>query len=525
MKKSLKLVAIFMAVVIVVIVGGMSIYFLVENNKTYHIYDLRIVEPIESAGYFVYTDSEQNYVSFKNIDVYMTADAENRFEIAVYAYTSNESTNVSVSSSDTSVANVYSSGGRLFVHYYHAGTANITASLGGVEDSFKVTVYDKVVDNFAVFDSMHYGDFAQKYPNQLYAYSDEGEATESSEYSYSYTATALSNDGNEHLVDSELLRIARVEDTIITDQTDLNDLKGNIVGASIDTENKKLNLKIKSGLESDQQAIVVIQSYYRTADGEIKAKEGGSTTVYVNIVANKPQYLQIELGSTNNFLERAVYMNTKNDIDGENASGDELEEYLSNITAVNYLQNNDEGVVYHPVYMVYFNREVNHFYLKFRAVYTNGYVQELNPSTKAILDHSITSSSSESIESSGLKIQEGYDYYEVTLTPSGTFDGSGTYTITLTLEGGNELSFDFIFTYQEIENSPTTFYNFDPETRTFEYSYWDSRMRHRNVVTNEEGKITELVGIDMSEFAGYEQTPEPVSLPRATPVKKEGFGQ
>lgn len=290
-------------------------------------------------------------------------------------------------------------------------------------------------------------------------------------------------------------------------------------GIRPDTENKKLNLRIRNGIESDVQAVIVVQSYYRTVDGEIKAKEGCSTTVYVNIVANKPQYLQIELGSTNNFLEKAVYMDTNNDIDGETATGEELEEYLANITAVNYLKNNEEGVEYKPVYHVYFNKAVNHFYLKFRAVYTNGHVQELNPLTESELSFTLTHKS-EHIIDNDLKHQDGSNYYEVTFETSPDFESGGTYTITLTLEDGSNMSFDFIFIYQEIKNDPTSFYSFDPESRTFEYTYWDSRMRLKNVVTNEEGKITKLVGIDMSEFPGYEQSPEPINLFSDTGRKK-----
>ena len=86
MKKTLKLVGIFMAVTLVVLVGGLSIYFLVQNNRTYYIYDLRIVEPVSNARGYVYTDSTAEFTSIKNKTVYMTADGSNRFEIVQTPY-------------------------------------------------------------------------------------------------------------------------------------------------------------------------------------------------------------------------------------------------------------------------------------------------------------------------------------------------------------------------------------------------------------------------------------------------------
>ena len=73
MKKSLKLVAIFMAVLVVGVVGGISLYFLIANNKTYYVYDVRIVEPVKDESYYVYTNPDAKYTSLKNKTVYMTS--------------------------------------------------------------------------------------------------------------------------------------------------------------------------------------------------------------------------------------------------------------------------------------------------------------------------------------------------------------------------------------------------------------------------------------------------------------------
>ena len=104
MKKSLKLVAIFMAVLVVGVVGGISLYFLIANNKTYYVYDVRIVEPVKDESYYVYTNPDAKYTSLKNKTVYMTSPEKNNFEIGVYAHTSTGTTRVNVSSTNKNVA-------------------------------------------------------------------------------------------------------------------------------------------------------------------------------------------------------------------------------------------------------------------------------------------------------------------------------------------------------------------------------------------------------------------------------------
>ena len=54
MKKTIKLLIIFIGGLTVIIVGALTGYFLISKNKTFYIYDVRFVEPIEGIKGYVY---------------------------------------------------------------------------------------------------------------------------------------------------------------------------------------------------------------------------------------------------------------------------------------------------------------------------------------------------------------------------------------------------------------------------------------------------------------------------------------
>ncbi|MBQ8425458.1 MAG: hypothetical protein IJX17_05505, partial [Clostridia bacterium] len=172
---SLKVVGVFMIATIAIIAGGLSIYFLIQNNKTYYIYDIRIVEPLEDTGYFVYTnkeDSEGNepeydLVSMQNKNVFLTNSEANKFEIGVYADTSTNTTSIDITSSNTDIATISYSKGRCFVEYHRAGQVEITAEYGGVSDSITVNVYDNVSESFLVYDEAFYGKYHTTFNNNI----------------------------------------------------------------------------------------------------------------------------------------------------------------------------------------------------------------------------------------------------------------------------------------------------------------------------------------------------------------------
>ena len=341
MKKTLKLVGIFMAVTIVVIAGGLSIYFLVQNNRTYYIYDLRIVEPIANANRYIYTDSEGTYTSIKNQTVYMTSDGANRFEIGIYAYTSINTTNVEISSSDTSVARVIISNNHCYVEYIGAGVATITVSIGDVTDSFNVYVYNDVANDFIVYDNRYYGEYSNYFPNQITSYSD------AIEYTYDYVVSNSSMVDAGDVINSSLIRI---------DETKLNtEVFENV---AIDAVNKKLVLTCKADLDSNVDETIVIQTYYYTVDGAIKV--ANNYYVNVHVVAYTPEFLQIELATTPDFTDGYVFMDTQQ-IDESSLTEDILQnntEILENFLSYQKAESNLVSLNERSVYNTYFTEKV-----------------------------------------------------------------------------------------------------------------------------------------------------------------------
>ena len=118
MKGTLKKVAIFAAIVFFGAVGALAGYVLITKNKTYYIYDLRIVQPIDDATSYVYTDKEIKYTSLKNQKVYMTTQEENYIPIAVYLNVSTNTRKVEITSSNTNVAKIVYQDNKCFVNCF-----------------------------------------------------------------------------------------------------------------------------------------------------------------------------------------------------------------------------------------------------------------------------------------------------------------------------------------------------------------------------------------------------------------------
>lgn len=460
MKKSLKLVAIFIGVLIVAIVGGLSGYFLITNNATYYIYDLRIVEPISNVNSFVYTDSESTYSSIKNKKVYMTSESENYFEIGIYAYTSNETRNVSLSSSDTSVARVVIRGSKCYVYYYKAGEANITVSIGSVQDSFKLTVYNQVADDFKVYDYGYYGKFAtnDNYVNRVVAYAD-GDS-----YSYDYSVKAKSGEGYD-LVNNDLLRI----DTTSIDSDILSEV-------SLDATNQKLILKCNEEVKSNIDSRIIIQSYYYSDDGNVQVT--GSYKVNVRVFAYTPEFLQIVLSTTPDFEDEIVFMDTEYMADKSDEDIlDNIDNYVKFQKAERYLAENGET----PVYHTYFTEKVSKLYIKFRMVYTNGIVEELGQDDFSRMVFT---------NSSCLTLSPNKEYYVMNVSSSDFV--SGRFNIELSLKG-YDLSHTFTFEYFSLsEANWEKFYNKNPNTGIYTYKYWDERTRYDNEIYDRNGNIIDI---------------------------------
>lgn len=484
MKKSLKLVGIFMIVMVVAIAGGLSIYFLIEKNKTFYIYDVRIVEPVARARNYIYTDSEANYSLMKNKTVYMTNSSENSFEIGVFASSSTNSTSVHLTSSNPTVASLSYSRGHCYVQYHRAGEAKITAELGGVKDTIDVLVYDNVAESLIVFDDAYYGDYSTSFSNKVVSYADD------TSYYYRYDVSCMTDGKKSDQIDSELLRIdsSKVDKSIFS-------------VARIDPETRSLNIRCRkykvdengndildeSGnrvkITDTIDTSLVIQSYYLTSDGDVKVSH--NYVVNIHVVADTPEYLQILMSKTPDFEDGSVFVYTqdlsKETIDVENT--DMVKEILSNQKEKNYLSLGNEFETYNA----YFTEKVSKIYIKLRKVYTNGNIVYLNPLTYE--ENPFTVETDEDY----FKVSANKQYYVLKLTKEYFETHNNKFTLKLTLDDFALDSKEFVFEYKSLSRENIEyFYSYDEETGVYTYKYWDPRTHYFTEIYNENGDIVDF---------------------------------
>lgn len=469
MKKTLKLVGIFAAILVVAVAAVVAGWVLIQNNKTYYINDIRIVEPLENASSYLYT-KEGEYASVKNQKVYMTSEEENFKEIAIYANISMKITNFDIVSSNPDVAKIIIKNKKCYVNYVGAGEATITVSHGGVSDSFDVYVYDQVSAEFNVYDYKYYGEYASYFPNHIIGYSD------SITYRYDYLAFSAGGEEAGDLLNNNLLRI----DSSKTN-TDVFE------SVSIDAANKQLVLTCKSGLEANIDEQIAIQSYTITDEG---ISVTNNFVVNVHIVAYTPEFLQVVVSKSPNFEDGYVYMNTEiidDSVLTEEAILEDksiLDNYLSYKKAENNLAVTNE----HATYDLMFTDKVDTLYLKFRKVYTNGDMVYLDATNEGEL-FALTA------DTSYLKVQPTQDYYKLVLKKDYFTTSTSTFDIGITLLD-YDLSFTFKISYADLNAANLEmFYDYDAETGIYTYKYWDPRSRYDNEIFDVDGNVIDIAGI------------------------------
>ena len=470
MKKTLKLVGIFAAILVVAAVAVVAGWVLIQKNKTYYIYDLRIVEPVENAVNYVYT-KEGDYESVKNQKVYMTSDEENYKEIAIYANISTKVNNLDITSSNTDVARVVIKNKKCYVNYVGAGEARIEVSHGGVTDGFDVYVYDQVSADFSVYDYKYYGEYASYFPNHIIGYSD------SITYRYDYLAFSAGGEEAGDLLNNSLLRI----DSSKTN-TDVFE------SVSIDAASKQLVLTCKSGLEANVDEQIAIQSYTRKDDGTTSVTN--NFVVNVHIVAYTPEFLQVVVSKSPNFEDGFVYMNTEiiddSELTEERILEDKtiLDNYLSYKKAENNLAATNESATYDLM----FTDKVDTLYLKFRKVYTNGDIVYLDNTNVGELFALVA-------DENYLKIQPTQDYYKLVLTKDYFTTPTSTFNIAIALLD-YDLSFTFKIAYADLNAANLElFYAYDEETGIYTYKYWDPRSKYDNEIYDVDGNVIDIAGI------------------------------
>ncbi len=470
MKKTLKMVVIFGVILFVGVFGALAGYMLITKNKTFYIYDLRIVNPIEDAGTYVYVNELNNYVSMKNQKVYLTSEEENLIPMAVFAYTSTQTKDVKIESSNPNVAKIVYKDSLCFINYLQAGTAVITSSLGGVTDSITVEVYDQVTEFFTVYDYKYYGNYADYFPNQIIGYSD------SITYKYDYVVFSAAGESAGDLLNNEHLRI---------DDSRLN--MNVFEEVYIDPVSKQLVVTCKSDLTSNVNEQIIVQSYTYTNDGVVKVEN--NYVVDVNVLTYTPEFLQVELSTNPDFTNNCIFMDTTY-VDDSLLTDEVIQnnpEILDTYLSYKKAENNLTLLNETSVYKTLFTDKVSKIYLRFRKVYTNGDIVYLNPLETA--NHYQLN-----VDDTHLKLAPTQDFYILTLN-SDYFNSNLSFDIVVSLiVDGSEFSYNLKHTFKfEFANlnlsNVDLFYRYDEQTGVYTYNYWDPRCHFDTEISDAEGNI------------------------------------
>ncbi len=496
MKKTLKLLLIFMGSFIVILVGGIGGYNLIMSNQTFYIYDLRFVVPDENARGYIYTKNGENYRTMASTERHMKSDEENYLEIAVYVSTSNGNTNIDITSSDESVAKIEYRNNKCYVNYLKAGEATITTTMGTVSDSFVIDVYDKIPSGFRVYDLAYYGEnYAKRedYTNSLVCYSDERTALE-----YSYGYELFDEAGN---VDTEFFNNGRLE----IDQSSLTD--GYFDEVSLDTTNKKLKIVCKQqDLVQSVNTSIAVKSF-SVIDGKKYLEDIFEINVY--IIANEVEFVQVELSTNPDFTNKSIYLNIDNVNYSDDLSSEDLLSYLTSQRVEENLALAGEN----EVYDVYITEKTPEIYMKFRLVYTNGTILELDQSnmneyyTVFVEDRQMLNTNSHLYLSEDnqnyLECEPMGEYFILKLnTNYMSSRASGKITLRfeflgefqdLALNATENLKvFDFEYLDLSNEEDVKKLYKLNDDG-SYTFDYWDKRTICDQVVYDENGNVVEFL--------------------------------
>lgn len=495
MKKTFKLLVIFIGGLTAIIVGALTGYFIIAKNKTFYIYDVRLVEPVEGMAGYIYSQvgkpagnaeekeekqDEVKYVSIKNQTVYMKSQATNLYPIAVYVASSIDVDEVNITSSDKEIAKIIYKDNACFVEFLKEGFVTITSEFHGVKDSFSIQIFDQMPSMFSVYDDAYYGEYAELFPNSLITYADD------EEYRYGYFLNNISNTGSNANVDGDLIRI---------DQEHLEKRKDIFTNVYIDSETNELVVQCKKPetIQKDNvDSTIILQSFYYAEDGSIVVEN--SYEVKVHVVRYIPEFLQLEISSTPDFEEKMVFTDTsKKNIDSviteqmwqnpELITEDvvkELDKCLMAEKAENYLKTHEEKATY----KAFLTDKVERLYLRARMVYTNGDIVYLENGENASITFNGSSTSDYCV------LDPTGDYYIMTLNnDSNYFDVAGkTFNIEVSINGFTTPSHSFKFEYKtQSVGNVLDFYEF--ENGIYTYTYWDERAKFDNEIYDKDGNV------------------------------------
>ncbi len=496
MKKTLKLLLIFMGSIVVLLVGGIGGYSLIMNNQTFYIYDLRFVQPSDGERGYIYTKDGENYKTMPTSKVYLQSEDENYLPVAVFVSTSNGNTSIGISSSDESVAKIEYRDNKCFVKYLKAGEATITTTMGPVSDSFNIEVFEGVPSDFRVYDFSYYGEnYATRasYVNNIVCYSDENEALA---YEYSYELFDDAGNIDEEFFNSGLLEI---------DASSFE--SGYFDSIELDRTNKKLNLVCKQQqLDASVHTSIAVKSYIMV-DGKKCLNDIFEIDVY--IIANEVEFAQIEVSTNPDFSNNCVYLNIDNVKYSDNLSSNELLSYLTCQRVEENLNLDGENAVFD----LFITENVPEIYLKFRLVYTNGTILELNKKNMnelyTVSIDGLTMTGSEAIlyltpdQQNYLECEPMGEYFILKMTTDYlNLQAEKTSVLEFSFLGdlvdlelnANEALRKFNISYLDLTNIDDVKKMYQKNSDgTYKFAYWDKRTQPANVVYDENGNVVEFI--------------------------------
>ena len=470
MKRTLKLVGIFIVVFLATVAISLGGYILITQNQTYYIYNVEFVEPVKSG--YIYTDDSSNYVAVHDRVVYLKSDEENYLRLAVLAVTSNNTKNISITSSDPKVANIVYKDGMCYAHYKKAGQTKITTNLEGVKDSFMLYVCNTTPSNFIVFDYAYYGNervetndgvyyrFADDYKNKIVCYADG----QDQDFAY------------------KVYDEFGVEDTVKLNQSAFevayydNNLFNDI---SIDGQNKVLRVNCKSTNTTNSETYILVQSYY-LSNGEKKIQD--QYVINVRIVIYEAEFLQAVISTTPDFDDCYVLLNIANVTEQQAKLNPALVEGLLSVRRAKTTISNAGEV---PTFVAYFTPKVSKLYLKFRLVYTNNDIVYLNSENQSQFEINIDSSYTDgSSETRFFRQDPTGEFYELVVD-----GGVCQISFTVNYENAQHILNSFTFEYVDLANENLDKFYVQNEDGTYSFIYFDIRTRYGSEIYDSSGNI------------------------------------
>ena len=229
----------------------------------------------------------------------------------------------------------------------------------------------------------------------------------------------------------------------------------------------------------------------------------------VYIIANEVEFVQIELSTNPDFTNKSIYLNINKVDYSENLSNKDLLSYLTCQRVEENLNISNENAVYN----VFITEKTPEIYMKFRLVYTNGTIKNLDKSNLGELYNLSIDNKTFDANSNYLYLTDDKlnylecepmgEYFVLKLNKnylSTLYANSSVFKFdflgdlqNLNLNANNNLK-KFNFAYLDLNNKQDVKKLYvENEDGTYTYSYWDERTIPEKV-EYENGKVIGFLG-------------------------------